>query len=179
MGVLLREVVGYVKEKDGYVRMTGVLIRKVAGYAREKDGYVRMTGVLIREVVGYTWGSLRGLNEGYWWLSETDGWLSQGNGSTKRINLSHLRLLSEDFLSPPWLVEVEWGAMALECGAMALECGAMSGNVSRIVSAKLPRPFEGRVLQHHLNCIVQNLLDRILFFVYFWVLGFTRETSYK
>ncbi len=79
-------------------------------------------------------------------MAKSERWVHQKNKS------DHLRLLSEDFLSPPWLVEVEWGAMELECDAMALECGAMSGNVSRIASAKLPRPFEGRVLQHNLNC---------------------------
>ncbi len=128
-------------------------LNKGGGWEREArqyegDGCLNKGGGWLREGV-------KRLSEGYGWLCEKDRWLSQGDGSSKRINLSHLRLLSEDFLSPPWLVEVEWGAMALECGAMALECGAMSGNVSRIVSAKLPRPFEGRVLQHHYNKYVQ------------------------
>jgi hypothetical protein len=85
-------------------------------------------------------------------VAKSERWVHQKNKS------DHLRLLSEDFLSPPWLVEVEWGAMELECGAMALECGAMSGNVSRIASAKLPRPFEGRVLQHNLYVYLFYLL---------------------
>jgi hypothetical protein len=92
----------------------------------------------------------------------------------KNKNLSHLRLLSEDFLSPPWLVEVEWGAMELECGAMALECGAMSGNVSRIVSAKLPRPFEGRVLQHNLNCTCTCFIY-YYFLLYIFDFGFSSQ----
>ncbi len=71
--------------------------------------------------------------------------------------------------------------MALECGAIALECGAMSGNVSRIVSAKLPRPFEGRVLQHYLNCTctVLFLLCVFLSFEFYGTAPGTREISFN
>ncbi len=50
IGVLVSELVGYVREKGGYVGETGVLIGK---WIATRERRVMEKDVLIREVVGY------------------------------------------------------------------------------------------------------------------------------